>query len=250
MLAKAVANECKMNFMSVKGPELLNMYVGESEKNIRDIFNKARANLPCIIFFDELDALVPNRGNGSDSSSVMDRMVSQFLTEIDGLGKEAGLFVIGATNRPDLLDPSLLRPGRFDKQIYLGISEDKESRLKILKAQTRKFILGKDVDLEELEAKTPKNFTGADFYALTSGSIIKSTKRKIKELDEEFAKQKQEGKCTKGFEEWSRQLSEEEKNIEVKMEDFLESLSDIKPSVTEKELAKYEELKKKFSVAA
>ena len=115
MLAKAVANECKMNFMSVKGPELLNMYVGESEKNIRDIFNKARANLPCIIFFDELDALVPNRGNGSDSSSVMDRMVSQFLTEIDGLGKEAGLFVIGATNRPDLLDPSLLRPGRFDK---------------------------------------------------------------------------------------------------------------------------------------
>lgn len=178
----------------------------------------------------------------------MDRMVSQFLTEIDGLGKEAGLFVIGATNRPDLLDPSLLRPGRFDKQIYLGISEDKESRLKILKAQTRKFTLSADVDLDAIEANTPKNFTGADFYALTSGSIIKATQRKIKELDALFEKEKSLGICKIGFEEWSRKLTADQIKIEVTSSDLLESLADVKPSVSEKELKKYEELKQKFSV--
>lgn len=110
------------------------MYIGESEKNVRDIFLKARKSAPCLIFFDELDALAPNRGNSSDSNQVMDRIVASFLTELDELGRnpQQMVFVIGATNRPDLLDQSLLRPGRFDKMIYLGIPNDKDTRLKIL----------------------------------------------------------------------------------------------------------------------
>jgi SpoVK/Ycf46/Vps4 family AAA+-type ATPase len=138
LLAKAVATECALNFMAVKGPELLNMYVGESERNIRDVFQRARDARPCVIFFDELDSLAPARGKGSDSGAVMDRVVAQLLAELDGVQNSNGLFVIGATNRPDLLDPGLLRPGRFDKLIYLGMSEDKETQLKILQALTRK----------------------------------------------------------------------------------------------------------------
>jgi peroxin-6 len=140
LLAKAVATECSLNFLSVKGPELINMYVGESEKNVRDLFQKARAAKPCVIFFDELDSLAPNRGRGADSGGVMDRIVSQLLAELDGLQKSAELFVIGATNRPDLIDPALLRPGRFDRLVYLGISEDHESQLKVVKALTRKYV--------------------------------------------------------------------------------------------------------------
>lgn len=141
LLAKCIANETQMNFFSVKGPELLNMYIGESEKNVRDIFEKARTHAPCIIFFDELDALAPSRGKGADSSQVMDRIVAQFLTELDSIDSKQLIFVIGATNRPDLLDQSLLRAGRFDKMVYLGIPTDEDSRMKILQAQTRKYIL-------------------------------------------------------------------------------------------------------------
>jgi len=164
------------------------------------------------------------------------------------LESKNGLFVIGATNRPDLLDPSLLRPGRFDKMIYLGISEDKSSRMKILEAQTRKFNLGKDVDLDELESKVPKNFTGADFYALTSGSILKAAKRKINELDERYESDKRSGKETNNFEKWLRDnLSEEEKKVQVMMQDFLDSLAELKPSVTEAEIEKYKSIKGKFN---
>ena len=114
LLAKAIATECKMNFISIKGPEMLNMYVGESEKNIWEIFEKAWDKSPCILFFDELDSLAPARGKSSDSNSVMDRIVAQLLTEIDSLSQQK-VYVIGATNRPDLLDSALLWPGRFDK---------------------------------------------------------------------------------------------------------------------------------------
>jgi peroxin-6 len=145
LLAKAIATECQMNFISVKGPELLNMYVGESEKNVREVFERARENLPCIVFFDELDSLAPARGKGADSSQVMDRIVAQLLTEIDGLGKRPGMFTIGATNRPDLLDSALLRTGRFDKMIYLGVAKTIEERVKILEAQTRKMTIAPDV---------------------------------------------------------------------------------------------------------
>ncbi len=114
------------------------MYIGESEKNIREVFERGRSNRPCILFFDELDSLAPARGRSSDSNQVMDRIVAQLLAEMSGVSKSKGLFVIGATNRPDLLDSALLQPGRFDKPIYLGVAATLEERVKILKAQTRK----------------------------------------------------------------------------------------------------------------
>ncbi|XP_044503231.1 peroxisome biogenesis protein 6 isoform X2 [Mangifera indica] len=129
LLAKAVATECSLNFLSVKGPELINMYIGESEKNVRDIFQKARSARPCVIFFDELDSLAPARGASGDSGGVMDRVVSQMLAEIDGLNDSTqDLFIIGASNRPDLIDPALLRPGRFDKLLYVGVNSDASYR--------------------------------------------------------------------------------------------------------------------------
>ena len=141
MVAKAVATSFSLNFLSVKGPELLNMYIGESEQNVRDIFSRARDASPCVLFFDELDSLAPKRGGQSDSSGVMDRIVSQLLAELDGTGSGTTVFVIGATNRPELLDSALLRPGRFDKLIYLGVSEDHESQLNVLEALTRRYFL-------------------------------------------------------------------------------------------------------------
>jgi len=142
LLAKAIATEYSLNFFSVKGPELLNMYIGESEANVRRVFQRARDARPCVVFFDELDSVAPKRGNQGDSGGVMDRIVSQLLAELDGMsgGEDTagGVFVIGATNRPDLLDPALLRPGRFDKMLYLGISDTHEKQLTIMEALTRK----------------------------------------------------------------------------------------------------------------
>jgi peroxin-6 len=168
-----------MAFISVKGPELLDVYVGESERNVREVFASAYRCSPCVLFFDELDSLAPARGRASDGGGVMDRVVSQLLTEIDWLATQkpkistasgskslgpsgAEVFIIGATNRPDLLDPALLRPGRFDRKIYLTVCKDISSRLQILKAQTRKFSLGVDVDLLEIASCLPDTVTGAD----------------------------------------------------------------------------------------
>lgn len=142
LLAKAIATEFSLNFFSVKGPELLNMYIGESEANVRRVFQRARDARPCVVFFDELDSVAPKRGNQGDSGGVMDRIVSQLLAELDGMssgdGAAGGVFVIGATNRPDLLDQALLRPGRFDKMLYLGVSDTHEKQQKILEALSRK----------------------------------------------------------------------------------------------------------------
>jgi peroxin-6 len=144
LLAKAIATEFSLNFFSVKGPELLNMYIGESEANVRRVFQRARDARPCVVFFDELDSVAPKRGNQGDSGGVMDRIVSQLLAELDGMsdGEDGGggVFVIGATNRPDLLDAALLRPGRFDKMLYLGVSDTHEKQLTIMEALTRKFV--------------------------------------------------------------------------------------------------------------
>jgi len=144
LLAKAIATEFSLNFFSVKGPELLNMYIGESEANVRRVFQRARDARPCVVFFDELDSVAPKRGNQGDSGGVMDRIVSQLLAELDGMsngddGNGGDVFVIGATNRPDLLDQALLRPGRFDKMLYLGVSDTHEKQLTILEALTRKY---------------------------------------------------------------------------------------------------------------
>jgi len=164
LLAKAVATESEANFIAVKGPEVLSKWVGESERAIREIFRKARQAAPCVIFFDEIDALAPMRGLGYSDSGVTERVVSQLLTEMDGLEKLEGVVVIGATNRPDILDPALLRPGRFDRLVYVP-PPDRAARLEILKVHTRRMPLAEDVDLERI-ADATEGYTGSDLALL------------------------------------------------------------------------------------
>jgi len=164
LLARAVATESEANFISVKGPELLSKWVGESERGVREVFRRAKTAAPAIIFFDELDALVPRRGSGFGDAHVTERVISQLLTEMDGLEKLENVVVIGATNRPDLIDPALLRPGRFDRLVYVP-PPDEKARLEILKIHTRKMPLAKDVDLEQL-AKETEHYSGSDLAAL------------------------------------------------------------------------------------
>lgn len=187
LLAKAIASNFSLNFFSVKGPELLNMYIGESEANVRRVFQKARDAKPCVIFFDELDSVAPKRGNQGDSGGVMDRIVSQILAELDGMSSGGdGVFVIGATNRPDLLDEALLRPGRFDKMLYLGISDTDAKQVNILQALSRKFTLADDVSLLDIAKTCPFTYTGADFYALCSDSLLNAMTRVAQEVDEKW----------------------------------------------------------------
>merc|ERR1711975_28833 len=138
LMAKAVANECQANFISVKGPELLTMWFGESEANVRELFEKARAAAPCVLFFDELDSIASARGGSSgDGGGAADRVINQILTEIDGVGAKKNVFIIGATNRPDIIDPALMRPGRLDQLVYIPLP-DEPSRLGVLTANLRK----------------------------------------------------------------------------------------------------------------
>ena len=187
LLAKAIATEFSLNFFSVKGPELLNMYIGESEANVRRVFQRARDARPCVVFFDELDSVAPKRGNQGDSGGVMDRIVSQLLAELDGMsdGEEGGggVFVIGATNRPDLLDQALLRPGRFDKMLYLGVSDTHAKQLTILEALTRKFTMHPDMSLNRVAESLPFTYTGADLYALCSDAMLKAITRQASAVD-------------------------------------------------------------------
>ncbi|XP_077341456.1 peroxisomal ATPase PEX6-like isoform X1 [Lithobates pipiens] len=161
------------------------MYVGQSEENVRDVFSRARAAAPCIIFFDELDSLAPNRGRSGDSGGVMDRVVSQLLAEMDGLHSSNDVFVIGATNRPDLLDSALLRPGRFDKLVYVGINDNRESQLRVLEAITHKFCLDPAVELSLVLEYCPPALTGADLYALCADAMMAAIKEKVQRLQEE-----------------------------------------------------------------
>jgi transitional endoplasmic reticulum ATPase len=154
LLAKAVAKESEANFIQVKGPSLLSMWVGESEKGVRKIFERARQVAPCIIFFDEIDSLAGRRGMGSEGGSkVADHVLNQLLAEMDGIEDNADIVIIGATNRPDILDAAILRPGRFDRILLVGPT-DKKGRLEILKIHTKNMPLAKDVDLNELAEKT------------------------------------------------------------------------------------------------
>jgi transitional endoplasmic reticulum ATPase len=166
LLAKAVANESECNFISVKGPELLSKWVGESEKGVREIFRKARQAAPSIIFFDEVDALVPKRGTYMGSSHVTESVVSQILTELDGLEELKNVTVIGATNRPDMLDPALMRPGRMERHIYVP-PPDAESRKKIFEVYLKNAsaLLTEDVRIDDLIAET-EHYVGADIEAL------------------------------------------------------------------------------------
>merc|ERR1711962_1526433 len=162
LLAKAIANECQANFISIKGPELLTMWFGESEANVRDVFDKARSAAPCVLFFDELDSIAKSRGGGSggDAGGASDRVINQILTEMDGMGSKKNVFIIGATNRPDIIDSAILRPGRLDQLIYIPLP-DEPSRFAILKACLRKSPVNKEVDLTYL-SKILHGFSGAD----------------------------------------------------------------------------------------
>ena len=212
LLAKAVATESEANFIAVKGPEVLSKWVGESERAIREIFSKARQAAPCVVFFDEIDSIVPRRGYRYDSG-VTDRIVNQLLTEMDGLEKLEGVVVIGATNRPDILDPALLRPGRFDRLVYVP-PPDRAARLEILKVHTRRMPLAEDVDLERI-AETTEGYTGADLAALCREAAILALR--------------EAGKPTK-----------------VEMRHFLKAIEVVKPSVTKEDLERYKRIAEEF----
>ncbi len=211
LLAKAVANESGANFISVKGPELLSMYVGESEKHVRDVFRRAKQVAPAIIFFDEIDALVPRRGYSADNH-VSERVVSQLLSEISGIEDMHGIVVIAATNRPDIVDPALLRPGRFDRQILVP-TPDEKSRIEILQIHAKDMPLAKDVDIKKM-AKETEGFSGADIEALCREAGLNAMRKDVN-------------------------------SVEVLKKDFEAALKEVKPSVTPEINEFYESLMKK-----
>nr|AAK16738.1 Pex6 protein [Colletotrichum lagenaria] len=254
LLAKAIATEYSLNFFSVKGPELLNMYIGESEANVRRVFQRARDARPCVVFFDELDSVAPKRGNQGDSGGVMDRIVSQLLAELDGMSggddTSGGVFVIGATNRPDLLDPALLRPGRFDKMLYLGVSDTHDKQLKILEALTRKFTLHPSVSLHSVAQQLPFTYTGADFYALCSDAMLKAVTRQAASVDAKIRELEAQPRSRTGpistayF--FDHHATPEDIAVMVTEEDFLAANRELVPSVSAGELSHYEQVRAMF----
>jgi transitional endoplasmic reticulum ATPase len=215
MLAKAVANESEANFISIKGPEVLSKWVGESEKAVREVFRKARQSAPTIIFFDELDSITPVRGSGYGGSQVTERVISQILTELDGLEELKDVVVIGATNRIDIVDPALLRPGRFDKLLNVPVP-DLDARKEILRIHLEKKPLAEDVKIDQLAEKT-EGYTGADLAALcntTSMLVIKEHITKSKTLEK---------------------AKEKLKDLKITMKDFEKPLEKMKPSATRKQ---------------
>jgi len=211
MLAKAVATESEANFIAVKGPEFLNKWVGESEKAVRETFRKARQASPCVIFMDEIDSITPQRGTGSDSN-VTERVISQMLTELDGLESLNDVVVIAATNRPDIMDPALLRPGRFDKSIYIA-PPDRESRILIFKIHTAEKPLADDVDIDDLADKT-EGCTGADIAAICNEAVMTAVRRIVKP-----------GKVPE---------DDEIKNCKVDMKDFVSAVDKFGPQAAQK----------------
>ncbi len=229
LLAKAVAHESESNFISVKGPELLNKFVGESEKAVREVFRKARQASPCIIFFDEIDSVAPTRGSSLGDSHVTERVISQFLTEMDGLEELRNVIIIAATNRPDIIDSALLRPGRFDRLLFVP-PPDLEARKQIFKIHTRKTPLAEDVNLDELARKTD-GYTGADIASLANTGVMLALREHIsKAKDPEDAKKRAKG-------------------LKVARRHFDEALQKIKPMSTE-ELKMYERFSEQFSDSA
>merc|ERR1711988_174647 len=189
LLAKAIANECQANFISIKGPELLTMWFGESEANVRDVFDKARSAAPCVLFFDELDSIAKSRGgSGGDGGGASDRVINQLLTEMDGMNSKKNVFIIGATNRPDIIDSAVMRPGRLDQLIYIPLP-DKASRISILKSVLRKSPIAQDVDLEFL-AESTHGYSGADLTEICQRACKLAIRESIeKEIAHEKEKQ-------------------------------------------------------------
>ncbi|KAI9015039.1 P-loop containing nucleoside triphosphate hydrolase protein [Gaertneriomyces semiglobifer] len=187
LLASAVAKECGLNFISVKGPELLNKYIGASEQSVRDLFERATAAKPCVLFFDEFDAIAPRRGH--DNTGVTDRVVNQMLTQMDGAEGLDGVYVLAATSRPDIIDPALLRPGRLDKSILCNMPEVDE-RLEILQTVAKRIKLDEDLDLLEFAEKTD-GYSGADLQALIYNANLEAIHETIDQADQEAAGSKQ-----------------------------------------------------------
>jgi len=217
LLAKAVANESEANFISVKGPEVLSKWVGESEKAIREIFRRARQVAPCIIFFDEIDSIAPIRGTETGGAKVGERIVNQLLTEMDGLEELRDVIVIAATNRPDLIDAGLMRIGRFDRHIYVPVPTE-DDRLKILEIHTKGMPIAKAVDLKDI-AKRTENYTGADLSGICREAAM-------------FA------------------LRDDQKATEVKASHFEKALEKVGPTVTDDIKKFYEKIQDHFKAAA
>ncbi len=213
MLAKAVANESEANFILVKGPELISKWVGDSERGVREIFKKARQSGPAIIFFDEIDAIAPSRGRGHSDSNVTERVVNQLLTEMDGLEELNDVVVIAATNRPDIMDAGLLRPGRFDRIILTSVP-DKDARKQIFELYTSRMPLAKDVNVPKLVDKT-ENYVGADIESLCREAAMLA-------------------------------LREDLKAAEIKMKHFEEALKKVKSSILNEDIKKYNEIEEQY----
>ncbi|MDV0445761.1 ATP-dependent zinc metalloprotease FtsH [Methanimicrococcus sp. At1] len=224
LLAKAVANESESNFISVKGPELMSKWVGESEKGVREIFRKARLASPSIIFFDEIDSVVPKRGSYEGSSHVTESVVSQFLTELDGLEELKNVVVIGATNRPDMIDPALLRPGRLEKHIYVP-PPDAAGRKQILDVYLNgvKDLLAGDLDVDDLVSKTA-GFVGADLEALVREAKMVA----IREFVQKMAGQSEED------------IELAVGNVRINRKHFDEALKRVRPSMDTESLLRSE----------
>lgn len=231
LMAKAVANECQANFISVKGPELLTMWFGESEANVRDVFEKARAAAPCVLFFDELDSIAQQRGGSSgDGGGAADRVMNQLLTEMDGVGSKKNVFIIGATNRPDIIDPALMRPGRLDQLIYIPMP-DHDSRLSILKAVLRKTPISKDVDLEYLASQMEK-FTGADLTEICQ----RAAKMAIREnIMKDMERERLRGEAGDAMED----VEEEDTVPEILPRHFEDAVRNARRSVSDRDLSQY-----------
>ncbi|AEM57047.1 ATPase AAA [Haloarcula hispanica N601] len=228
LLAKAVANEAQSNFISVKGPELLNKFVGESEKGVREVFSKARENAPTVVFFDEIDSIAGERGGGTTDSGVGERVVSQLLTELDGIEDMENVVVVATTNRPDLIDDALLRPGRLDRHVHVPVP-DEEARRAIFQVHTRDKPLADGVDLDELASRTD-GYVGADIEAVAREASMAATREFINSVDPE-------------------DIGDSVSNVRVTMDHFEHALSEVGPSVTEETRERYDEIEQRFDRA-
>jgi transitional endoplasmic reticulum ATPase len=231
LLAKAIANECQANFISIKGPELLTMWFGESEANVREIFDKARAAAPCVLFFDELDSIARSRGGSSgDAGGAGDRVINQILTEMDGIGQKKSVFIIGATNRPDIIDPAIMRPGRLDQLIYIPLPDTK-SRISVLRAVLRKSPVARDVDLNFL-AEMTKGYSGADLTEICQRACKNAIRESIeKERERERLRQEKQ----------SEEMETEEDPVpEITRAHFEEAMRYARRSVSDKDIQRYE----------
>jgi len=228
LLAKAVANEARSNFISVKGPELLNKFVGESEKGIREVFEKARENAPTVVFFDEIDSIAGERGRQTAGSDVGERMVSQLLTELDGIEALEDVVVIATSNRPDLIDSALLRPGRLDRHVHVPVP-DEDARRKIFAVHTRDKPLADEVDLDDLAARTD-GYVGADVEAVAREASMAASREFIDSVSPE-------------------EIDDTVGNVRVTMDHFEHALDEVAPSVDEDARKRYEEIEEQFDRA-